>query len=346
MESFLFRTGELPVIAGPCSAESECQVLQTALAMKASGVGVFRAGLWKPRTRPGAFEGVGEAGLEWLGKVRETTGMRVATEVASSEHVEACLNAGVDILWIGARTTTNPFLVQQIADALSGVDVPVLVKNPVSADLELWEGALERLMNAGVKRAALVLRGFYSESEPVYRNAPGWNVVPRMRSLFPELPLLCDPSHIAGRSDLVGTLAREALDLGLDGLMVEVHNCPSDALTDSAQQLSVSQFQSMVPGIRLREGSADGNTSIASLRDRIDAIDDIILRSLSDRMEVSREIGRMKRGSDVAILQPKRWNEVLLKIEKRAGNLGLDPHFAADVWNRIHEESISEQNKD
>lgn len=344
MVSSFFLPGEPPVIAGPCSAESRSQVLETASALKAAGVGVFRAGLWKPRTRPGAFEGVGEEGLSWLKEVR-SGGLRVATEVACAAHVESCLDAGVDILWIGARTTTNPFLVQQIADALRGVDVPVMVKNPVSADIALWEGAVERLMNAGVKRTAAVLRGFYSESEPVYRNAPGWNAVPRMRSLFPDMPLLCDPSHIAGRSDLVGDVAREALDLGLDGLMVEVHCNPSEALTDSAQQLAPGALGTLLPFLSLRSGNADGNASISALRDRIDSLDDAILRSLAERMEVSREIGRTKRGSDVAIVQPKRWNEVLAKVGARALNLGLDRGFVEEIWNRIHEQSIYEQNE-
>lgn len=344
METSIFRSGEPPVIAGPCSAESRTRVLETARALKACGVGVFRAGLWKPRTRPGAFEGVGEEGLAWLGEVR-SEGFRVATEVACSQHVDACLKAGVDILWIGARTTTNPFLVQQIADALRGVDIPVLVKNPVSADVALWEGAFERLSNAGVSRLIAVLRGFYSESEPVYRNSPGWNVVPWMRRRFPEMPLLCDPSHIAGRSDLVGAISREALDLGLDGLMVEVHCKPSEAMTDSAQQLSPEEFSALLPSLNPSNGDAEANSSISALRGRIDALDDVILRSLAERMEVSREIGRMKREGDVAIVQPKRWNEVLDKVGKRAVNLGLDTGFVSDVWNRIHEQSISEQNE-
>lgn len=344
MQNPLFLPGELPVIAGPCSAESEKQVLEAARALKESGVGVFRAGLWKPRTRPGAFEGVGEAGLDWLRKVK-SLGMRVATEVATAEHVEACLKAGVDILWIGARTTTNPFLVQQIADALRGVDIPVLVKNPVSPDLALWAGAIERLVNAGIKNPAAVLRGFFSESEPVYRNAPGWNAVPRMRCLVPDVPLLCDPSHIAGRADLVGTVAREALDLGLDGLMVEVHPDPQWAETDAAQQLSPSVFASLLPFLKVRGGNVDGNATVAALRTRIDALDDSILNALSERMEVSREIGRMKRGSGAAIVQPKRWSEILGKVRQRAENLGLDPGFAEDLWNLIHEQSIKEQNE-
>ena len=334
------------LIAGPCSAESPQQVMETARGLTGCGVSVFRAGLWKPRTHPGCFEGVGAEGLPWLLAVREETGLPVMTEVAGAKHVEACLKAGLDALWIGARTTANPFLVQEIADALAGSDTPVYIKNPVHPDPELWAGAVERLQRAGVRRIGLVLRGFTTPESGPCRNAPLWHLAVGMRTRFPELPLLVDPSHIAGERSLVPEIAQKALDLGLDGLMVEVHAHPEAALSDAAQQLSPADFRSLLGSLRARALDTDApdyREGIEALRARIDTIDGQLLALLASRMDISREIGRYKKDHGITILQPGRWDALLEEVLAEGRRRGLPEEFVRKVFSAIHEESVRRQ---
>lgn len=334
------------LIAGPCSAESLRQLLETARGLAGCGVSVFRAGLWKPRTHPGSFEGVGAEGLGWLRTVREETGLKVATEVAGARHVEACLAAGIDLLWIGARTTTSPFLVQEIADALAGADVPVLVKNPVNPDPDLWAGAVERLQQAGVKHIGMVLRGFTTPESGPYRNAPLWPLAVGMRVRFPDLPLLLDPSHLAGDAALIPEICQKGLDLGLDGLMVEVHAAPERALSDAAQQLSPAQFRALLAGLRIREKDTDEpdyREGIGTLRAQIDSVDEQLLSLLGTRMDLSREIGRYKREHGIAIVQPGRWEALLGRMIREGRDRGLPESFVRDLFEVIHAESVRRQ---
>ena len=345
----LFDERPLKVIAGPCSAETPQQVLQTAGELKAHGVGVYRAGLWKPRTYPGSFEGVGEEGLEWLCQARKEHGVRIITEVASAKHVALCLEAGVDLIWIGARTTASPFLVQEIADALEGADIPVLVKNPVSPDLDLWVGALERLNRAGVRKLGVIHRGFTTFEKKQYRNDPQWQVAIELRSMFPQLPFFVDPSHIAGRRELVREVAQRSLDLGFDGLMIESHCNPDAALSDADQQLTPAQLGDMLAH-RLKVRNADSDSpqwreNIDQLRTQIDIIDETILSALSARMEVSRQIGQYKKDNNIAILQTSRWDAVLAKVVEKGRECGLSEKFVTSLFNTIHEESVESQNQ-
>lgn len=336
------------VIAGPCSAESFEQLSRTAVALKEQGVAVLRAGLWKPRTHPGCFEGVGETGLAWLSAVRKETGMKVCTEVAGATHVKACLAAGIDMLWIGARTTANPFLMQEIADALRGSDIPVLVKNPVSQDIGLWIGALERLSAAGITKLGLILRGFPSVEEKKYRNSPKWTVAVEMRTRYPQLPFFCDPSHMGGDAAFVPALSQRALDLGLDGLMVESHIDPSCALSDAGQQLTPAALGNMLKSLKVRSAdtqNADYRASVDMLRDRIDEIDTTIVEALAARMELSRKIGLLKKSNNVSILQASRWGAVLAEVLEQSDSLGLEREFVTKVFNAVHDASIQEQNK-
>lgn len=335
------------IIAGPCSAESEDQVMRTARGLKDIGVGVFRAGIWKPRTRPGNFEGVGECGLPWLQRVHDELGMRICTEVASTSHVEACLKAGLDMVWIGARTSTNPFLVQELADALSGTGVHVMVKNPINADVALWVGAVERLQRRGIENFGLIHRGVSSFEKMRYRNSPQWQMAVHMRRLFPGVPFLCDPSHMGGNAAYVPELSQRALDLGLDGLMIESHCCPSCALSDASQQLAPEELGRMIAGLSIRDdGSANPafERAVSEQRARIDTIDENLVRLLASRMEVSREIGRLKKENNVAVLQLSRWDDVLESAISEGQTLGMDPDFVRDVFNAIHSASIAEQN--
>ena len=336
------------LIAGPCSAESPQQLMETARGLTGCGVSVFRAGLWKPRTHPGTFEGVGAEGLPWLVAVREETGLPVMTEVAGAKHVDACLKASLDALWIGARTTTNPFLVQEIAEALSGTDIPVYVKNPVQPDPELWAGAVERLQRAGVSRIGLIFRGFTTPESGPCRNAPLWPLAVGMRMRFPDLPLLVDPSHIAGEVPLVPGIAQKAFDLGLDGLMVEVHARPEAALSDADQQLTPVAFRSMIAGLQVRAADTDApdyRESIEALRARIDTIDEQMLALLASRMDVSREIGAYKREHGITILQPGRWEALSERITAEGERRGLPREFVRKVFDAIHEESVRRQEK-
>ena len=336
------------VIAGPCSAETEEQVLETARGLAAWGIHMFRAGIWKPRTHPGSFEGVGVQGLKWLKKVKEETGMHVCTEVASEKHVYECLKYGVDLLWVGARTSANPFLMQEIADALQDTDIPVLVKNPVNPDLDLWIGALERLNRAGVRKLGVIHRGFSTTDSAPYRNAPGWQIAIELRSRYPELPFFADPSHMGGDRKYLQELSQRAMDLGLEGLMIESHCNPAAALSDAKQQLVPADLQTLIESLIIREkdsGDQNYREGIDQLRAQIDIIDDNLLYAFGSRMDVSRKIGTYKRDHNVAILQMSRWDVVMAQMKEKARKYGLSEKFVEDVFNAIHEESVRTQNE-
>lgn len=334
--------GQPVVIAGPCSAESEEQVMQVAAELVARGVNIFRAGIWKPRTRPGCFEGVGREGLSWLARVKRELGMYITTEVATAEHVEQALGAGVDILWVGARTTTNPFAVQEVADALRGCDVPVLVKNPVNPDIELWIGAMERLNNAGITRLGAIHRGFSSYGEKCFRNAPQWQLPIELRRRFPGLPMLCDPSHIAGKRELILTLAQQAMDLDFDGLMIETHCTPYCALSDARQQVTPNELVSILGKLVHRVAVAD-NADFQSYRDNIDKIDRELVSLLSKRMEIAREIGELKREKGMMVFQPMRYNEIMERYMKLSADGRLEVDTVREIFELIHSESIRQQ---
>ncbi len=330
------------VIAGPCSAESEEQVLQVATELRERGVAIFRAGIWKPRTRPGSFEGMGKEGLPWLARVKRELGMCITTEVATAEHVEQALSAGVDILWVGARTTANPFAVQEIADALRGCDVPVLVKNPVNPDIELWIGAMERLNNAGITRLGAIHRGFSSYGEKCFRNAPQWQLPLELRRRFPNLPLLCDPSHIAGKRELILSLSQQAMDLNFDGLMVETHCNPYCALSDARQQVTPDELMVILGKLVHRVAAAD-NACFQSYREHIDEIDRELMKLLSKRMEIAREIGELKREMGMMVFQPMRYNEIMERYVKFCADGRLEVDALREIFEIIHSESIRQQ---
>jgi chorismate mutase len=329
--------------AGPCSAESHEQLRKTAAALAGCPLSFFRAGIWKPRTHPGSFEGAGVAALDWLVRIRDEFGFPIGAEVGTPQHVEAALAHRLDVMWIGARTTPDAFAVQAIADALRGVDVPVLVKNPVSQDLEAWIGAIERIQSAGIARVAAVHRGFATASDTRYRNPPLWRIPIELKRRAAQLPLICDPSHMCGRADLVFPTSQEALDLLYDGLMVEVHHCPAEAWSDAAQQLTPEQFRSMLGRLVIRKEAGLGAryaSSMSSLRHAVDEIDADIVELLRRRMEVVRQMGQIKRENQVSTLQPSRWNEVLLSRTNAAGKKGLSAEFISQVYQIIHEEAI------
>ena len=335
-------------IAGPCSAETEEQVMETARGLSEFGIHVFRAGIWKPRTHPGSFEGVGVTGLKWLNKVKETYGMKVCTEVATEKHVLECIKYGVDIIWIGARTSTNPFLMQEIADALSGTDIPVLVKNPVNPDLDLWVGALERLNRAGIRKLGVVHRGFSTSASIPYRNDPGWKIAIELRTRYPQMAFFADPSHMAGDRRYLQELSQRAMDLGLDGLMVESHCNPSCAWSDARQQLTPQDLRTLLESLVIRENSSEDKNykeGIDTLRARIDVIDEQLLTLLQERMEVSRSIGRYKKEHNVAILQAVRWEQILSDMVKRADAMDISREAVLAIMTAIHDESVRVQNK-
>jgi len=336
------------VVAGPCSAESEEQVMETARGLKAIGINVFRAGIWKPRTHPGSFEGAGVPGLKWMQKVRKEYGMRICTEVANERHVFECLKHGVDMVWLGARTTANPFLVQEIAEALRDTDIPVLVKNPVNPDLDLWIGAFERLAAQGVRKLGAIHRGVSSVSKIKYRNLPQWEMAVELRSRYPELPMFADPSHMGGKREYLFELSQRAMDLGLDGLMIESHCDPSCALSDAAQQLTPSALIELLESLVVRDAMTSDeefNEKLSRLRAQIDVLDENLIFTLASRMKVSRSIGDLKKENSVAIVQPSRWDEVLDKAAASAAAYGLDTEFIRRIFNTIHEASVAEQNK-
>jgi chorismate mutase len=340
-----FPVERIFLAAGPCSAESEAQVLAAARSL-AGRVSFLRAGIWKPRTRPGSFEGVGAEGLAWMVRAREETGLKIGTEVAEPAHVEACLKHGLDILWIGARTSTNPFSMQAIADALQGVDVPVLVKNPLSADTGLWMGAIERIANAGVKRIGAIHRGFSSKLEMRYRNEPNWKAPIELKRLLPGIPMVCDPSHICGKRELIPAIAQEALDLLFDGLMLEVHPDPDHALSDAAQQLTPEQFFGLIEKLRRpqeKSDSAEFMQRLTALRGDVDDLDAQVLELLSRRMDVVRRMGKLKAGQNISTFQPHRWQVMIEERIRQGRKLDLSDPFVLQVMQSIHEEAIRQQ---
>lgn len=344
------NNGKKPVlIAGPCSAETEEQVLQTATRLFRTGkVDVLRAGIWKPRTRPGAFEGIGTKGLPWLQKAKELTGLPVAVEVAKASHVELCLEFGIDILWIGARTTVNPFAVQEIADALKGTDKPVLLKNPINPDLALWLGGMERLQNAGLTKLGAIHRGFSFSGEKIYRNRPQWQIAIDFKTAMPDIMMINDPSHICGRRDLLQKVAQKAMDLNFDGLMIESHISPDTAWSDAAQQITPEVYGQMISDLVIREydpKDVKEKSKLDRLRKEIDMIDDEIMSVLASRMKVAREIGLYKRENNMTILQSDRWQEILKKFVDRGTQNGLTEEFITRIIKSIHDESIEQQER-
>ncbi|HFA51071.1 MAG TPA: 3-deoxy-7-phosphoheptulonate synthase [Bacteroidetes bacterium] len=345
----VFEKKERPIlIAGPCSAETEEQVLETARGLKNVGIDLFRAGIWKPRTRPGAFEGVGAPGLKWLQRVKKETGLKVTTEVANTQHVFAAMKHGIDVFWIGARTTVNPFSVQEVADALSGLDVPVLIKNPINADLKLWIGAIERIYKAGITKIGAIHRGFSFHGETKYRNNPLWQLPIELKRQFPDLQIICDNSHICGNRNMLQKVAQQALDLNYDGLMTEVHPTPDNAWSDAAQQITPHRFGVLVKELVVREQTTE-NTSflktIDFLRHEIDEIDAQLMNLFGARMKLSDQIGEYKKENNIAILQPSRWNEILEKAFAEGEEKNLSKRFVETVLRAIHQESISHQTK-
>ena len=332
------------VIAGPCSAETEEQVMTTALQLASKGCHMFRAGIWKPRTKPGGFEGNGEVALPWMEQVKKETGMLTATEVATPEHVELALKYGIDILWIGARTTANPFAVQAIADSLKGIDVPVLVKNPVNPDLELWIGALERINGAGIKRLGAIHRGFSSYDKKIYRNLPMWQIPIELSRRIPGLPIVNDPSHIRRRRDPNAPLCHQAMDLGMDGLIVESHCNPEKAWSDASQQVTPDILDFILSILVIRK-ETQTTENITALRKQIDEIDNSLIDILSKRMRISREIGQYKKEHGMTILQTARYSEILDKRGAQASRLGIDPECVKKIFESIHEESVNQQMK-
>ncbi|WP_271424059.1 bifunctional 3-deoxy-7-phosphoheptulonate synthase/chorismate mutase type II [Aequorivita sinensis] len=336
------------VIAGPCSAETEEQVLKIAHQLKQTDATVLRAGIWKPRTRPGNFEGVGALGLKWLQKAKQETGLITATEVANANHVDLALKHDVDILWVGARTTVSPFIVQEIADALKGTDKIVLVKNPVNPDLALWLGAVERFYASDVKKLGVIHRGFSTYEKTRYRNNPEWQIPIDLQNKFPDLPLILDPSHIAGRRDIIFELCQTALDLNYDGLMVETHYDPDNAWSDAAQQITPATLDKITVDLRIRKQEGDAiefNNKLATLRTQIDVIDRQLIDSLGNRMRIADKIGLLKKKNNVAILQTKRWNEILGKMILEGEENNLSEEFILKIYKAIHQESINHQKK-
>ncbi len=335
--------GQRPiVIAGPCSAETEEQVLCTARQLANKGIKMFRAGVWKPRTKPGGFEGHGEKALPWLQRVKEETGMLLCVEVATPEHVEASLKAGVDILWVGARTTANPFAVQALADCLKGVDIPVLVKNPVNPDIDLWIGAIMRINGAGVKQLGAVHRGFSSIDQKIYRNAPMWHIPIELHRKCPNLPIFCDPSHIGGRRDLIAPLCQQAMDMGFEGLIVESHCKPDEAWSDAKQQVLPDVLDFILDRLVIRN-NVELTESLSSLRNQIDEIDDDIMGLLTKRMRISGEIALYKKEHNMAVVQTSRYSEILDKRCAHGTLCGMSPDFIRRVYEAIHEESVRQQ---
>lgn len=330
------------VIAGPCSAETEEQVMETAKDLAKNGVRIFRAGIWKPRTKPGGFEGVGSVGLTWLQEVKKETGMLVATEVANKQHVEEALNAGVDVLWIGARTSANPFAMQEIADSLVGTDVPVLVKNPVNPDLELWIGAMQRIYNAGIRQIGAIHRGFSAYGKHLYRNMPQWHIPIELRRRMPELTLICDPSHIGGKRELVAPLSQQAMDMGFDGLIVESHCDPDSAWSDKSQQVTPEVLNFIINMLVVRD-TTQTTESLTLLRQQIDQIDNDLLEALSKRMRISREIGQYKKEHSMPVVQTGRYDDILNSRAAAAEELGMNGDFMKTVYQAIHEESVRQQ---
>lgn len=336
------------VIAGPCSAETEDQVLKIAHELKNSDVSIFRAGIWKPRTRPGGFEGVGVIGLKWLQKVKAETGLLIATEVANATHVKLALEHDIDVLWIGARTTVNPFAVQEIADALQNTDKIVLVKNPVNPDLALWLGGVERLYSAGIKNLGVIHRGFSTYEKTKYRNEPEWQIAIELQNKFPDLVLICDPSHITGRRDMIQEVSQQALDLNYDGLMIETHTDPEHAWSDAAQQVTPTVLKQIFVDLKVKNTYTEEpafNLEMNRLRLNIDVLDSKLLEIVGSRMKIAEQIGALKKINNVSVLQAKRWNEILEKMLLNGREKQLSDEFIIRFFKAIHQESISHQQK-
>ncbi len=347
MENSIIKKNNL-IIAGPCSVESEVQILQTAIELKASGkVDILRGGIWKPRTNPGGFEGVGTKGLAWMLKAKQETGLPFGVEVATSKHVEDALSFDTDVLWIGARTTVNPFSVQMIADSLKGTNQTVLIKNPVNPDLKLWIGAIERLQSAGISNIGLIHRGFSSYGNTEYRNAPLWQIPIEMKRLFPELPMICDPSHICGKVETLKEISQKSIDLAYNGLIIESHYSPKDALTDREQQVSTKGLVDLLDSLILKTCSTENSAyekEINQLREQIDFYDDELLALISNRMKVAKQIGKRKLENDVTVLQSNRWNEILERMVQKSKQLDLGEAFVKSYMEAVHIESIRVQN--
>ncbi|MCJ7467650.1 MAG: bifunctional 3-deoxy-7-phosphoheptulonate synthase/chorismate mutase type II [Maribacter sp.] len=336
------------VIAGPCSAETEEQVMKIAYELKDTDVNYYRAGIWKPRTRPGMFEGVGAIGLKWLLKVKKETGLKTATEVANRAHVELALEHDVDLLWIGARSTVSPFIVQEIADALEGTDKIVLIKNPVNPDLSLWLGAVERLHTANIKNLGVIHRGFSTYEKSKYRNIPEWQLAIDLQTKFPDLPIINDPSHITGKRDMIFDVSQTALDLNFDGLMIETHYDPDNAWSDAAQQVTPKRLVQIMKDLRIRKESdpeMEYNKNLSKLRAQIDILDHQLIDTLGKRMKISDGIGALKKQKNVAVLQSNRWNEILGAMILEGETKGLSEEFVLRMFKAIHQESINHQEK-
>jgi len=343
-----FKLDHPLVIAGPCSAETEDQVLKIANQLKGTDVSAFRAGIWKPRTKPGMFEGVGAIGLKWLQKVKKETGLLISTEVANSTHVKLALEHDIDILWIGARSTVSPFIVQEIADALEGTKKIVLVKNPVNPDLSLWLGGIERLYSSKIRNLGLIHRGFSTYEKSKYRNIPEWQIPVEVMNRFPDLPMICDPSHISGNRNLIFDVSQTALDLNYDGLMIETHCNPDNAWSDANQQVTPNRLIEIMKDLKMRKVTTDEEeyqNNLIDLRAKIDVIDHALLENLGKRMKISDNIGKIKRSNNVAVLQNKRWNEILGKMILEGEKLDLSEEFILKLFKAIHQESINRQEK-
>lgn len=330
------------IIAGPCSAETEEQVMDAARSLASHGIKIFRAGIWKPRTKPGGFEGVGKEGLRWLQRVKQELGMYVGTEVATAEHVREALAANIDVLWIGARTSANPFAMQEIANSLEGVDIPVLIKNPVNPDLDLWIGAIERIYNAGIRRIGVIHRGFSTYGKKIYRNLPQWHIPIELKRLYPDLPIICDPSHIGGKRELIAPISQQAMDLNFDGLMIESHCNPDKAWSDAAQQVTPDVLNFILNTLVIRD-TKQTTESLNELRMQIDELDNDLLELLAKRMRVSEEIGVYKKEHNMPILQTERYEEILQKRIYQANSMSMSEEFMKTVLVAIHEESVRHQ---
>ncbi len=337
------------IISGPCSAETEDQVLETATRLAKTGkVDILRAGIWKPRTKPGMFEGIGMKGLPWMAQAKKITGLPITVEVATAKHVEDALHFDVDMLWIGARTTVNPFSVQEICDALRGVDIPVLIKNPINPDLELWCGGIERLQKVGVKQVGMIHRGFSNYGNTEFRNAPMWHLPIEMKRRFPDMLLICDPSHICGNRTLLQSVSQKSIDLDFDGLMIESHIDPDNAWSDAKQQITPERLAQMLDELIWRSENTDEKeflTALATLREQINHIDDELLALIGQRMKIADKIGAYKKDNNITILQTNRWNDILEKAYKKGEKLGLGKEFITKYFDAIHLESINHQNK-
>ncbi|AFL97305.1 chorismate mutase [Ornithobacterium rhinotracheale] len=336
------------VIAGPCSAESEKQMLQIAEELPKDKVEIFRAGIWKPRTKPNCFEGVGAIGLNWLAKVREEFGFKIGTEIANANHAKLALECDVDMLWIGARTTVNPFQVQEIAEALRDTDKVVLVKNPINPDLELWIGAMERLAGQGIKNLGVIHRGFSDYKKTKYRNQPQWQIALDFKNRLPEMPIICDPSHIAGRRDLIEEISQKAMNFGFQGLMIETHHTPDEAWSDASQQVTPARLNEILESLKVRkedDADTDFHTTLAQLRNKIDEADNRILEMINERMDIAKAIGTLKKEHNVTVFQPKRWNLIQEQILEKATKFGLSEEFVNRFLTAVHQESIKMQNE-